>query len=122
MKKKNMISREEILDCIKKHSIYCNKKYSIFTMLKYNIDIEPTDVSFLLDKDYSEIQDAFLSPIKTVDEISILPSISMFQDLNELFILLREEEKTTHKNRNSTTRRVYIGSRHQKISRKQLKS
>jgi hypothetical protein len=77
-------------------------------MLKYNFDLEPTEVrNFLLNKeDYS-----FLSIVKEVDEIAWNRTISMFHDLNDLFIIFYENEKIkTEKKDTKKTKRIYLTS------------
>jgi len=132
--KNNIISREAIIGILKKNHIKDDKKYTIMSMLKYNIDLEPIDIrNFLLDETYEETidigmennnDDSFLSIVKNVDEINWNKTISMFQDLNNLFIIFYENPKVkenTHKISNSNrygpnkgsssskTKRIYFG-------------
>ena len=83
------------------------------TMLKYNLDLEPTDVrNFLLKKTYSSDQD-YLSVVKDVDEITWNRTISMFQDLNNLFIIFYENEKIKMQQQKidaAKTKRIYFNS------------
>jgi hypothetical protein len=85
----NIISQEEVLDIIHRHSLFHGKQYLILSILKYNIDLEPIDVrDFLL----NPTGNSFLSPVNTVHSIPLNKTISMFQDLNNLTILFREAD------------------------------
>jgi hypothetical protein len=132
LKTPNIISKESIIEILKRNSINDNKKYTITTLLKYNIDLEPADIrSFLLNRDHNneyENNDEFLSVVKNIDDIYWNKTISMFQDLNNLFIIFYENTKIKENNIKSnnnastqkTTKRVYFGSlsSHKKTLRK----
>jgi len=91
----NIISKEEIIEILKKNSIIENKKFKIITILKYNLDLEPLEVrKFLLNNDNNTNTDnSYLSVIKSITEIKWEKSISMFQDLNNLIIIFYENNK-----------------------------
>lgn len=78
------------------------KTYSIFSILKYNFDVDPTDInSFLKNKtDNSK----FINKINHLNDITWNKTISMFQDINELFLFFREKNNTS----NNTTKKIYI--------------
>jgi hypothetical protein len=98
------------------------------TMLKYNFDLEPNDVrSFLLND--VENDSSYLSIIKDVDEIAWNKTISMFQDLNNLFIIFYENEKIKMQQKSDTpkTKRIYFSpntslNNHSKTLKKKLKT
>ena len=48
MSKPNYITREEILEMLKKNSIDNDKRYSLLSMLKYNIILEPDNINLYL--------------------------------------------------------------------------
>jgi hypothetical protein len=98
-------------------------------MLKYNFDLEPTEVrNFLLNNnnDYPD----YLSVVKDVDEIAWNRTISMFQDLNNLFIIFYENEKIKmqqQKTDATKTKRIYFNANsylnsHNKTLKKKLKT
>jgi hypothetical protein len=95
----NCLSREEFISIFKKYS---KKTYSIFSILKYNFDVDPTDInSFLKNKtDNSK----FINKINHLNDITWNKTISMFQDINELFLFFREKNNTS----NNTTKKIYI--------------
>ena len=113
MKTPNCISREEILEILKKNSITDNKRYMVLSIVKYNIDIGPSDINFFLKPSKNADAD-FLTNIKNIDAIPLEKSISMFQDLNDIFIIFSEiTKKKEHRgnssnNTNTNTKRIYI--------------
>jgi len=88
LKSKNVISKEEIIEILIKNKIQKNTKYSMMTMLKYNFDLDPIEIrGFLLDQ---SVDFTYLSVINNIDDIKLEKTISMFQDLNNLFIIFYE--------------------------------
>jgi hypothetical protein len=108
MSKPNHITREEILEILKKNSIDNDKKYSLLSILKYNIILEPNDVKFYLnDKNTQE----YLSVIKNIDEVAFNKSINMFHDLNDLILIFYEKSQELKKpDANNTTKKIYLRS------------
>ena len=86
----NIISKEEIIEILKKNSIIENKKFKIITILKYNLDLEPLEVrKFLLNNDNNTNTDnSYLSVIKSITEIKWEKSISMFQAVSYTHLTL----------------------------------
>ena len=88
MGKPNLISREEILRILKRASVDTDRRYSLLSILRYNIDLEPAHLNtYLKNKNKNSISYNFLTSIKNIDSISFQPTISLFHDLNNLFIL-----------------------------------
>lgn len=116
----NYLSREELLGILKKYSTYNDIKYSVMSILKYNIDLDPTDVKFFLNTELSNLPCAyeFLKPIKNIDAISFNKTITMFQDLNDLFIIFYEKDKTHTIMRENMTKKIYISNSHKKTLKK----
>jgi hypothetical protein len=122
----NYITREEILYILKKHTIMDDKKYSIFSLLRYNITLNPEDVPKYLNqsKDIQDFQEnqPFLTNIKNIDTIFFEKTISIFQDLNDLFFILREnipqptvsirKENQQINTHNKNTKKVFIKHSH----------
>jgi len=108
LKQPNNISREEIIEIIKKNSCFIDKSYSVLSILKYNFDIEPSDVPFYAKERISKVNDEskFLTLVKNIDDIPLNQTIFMFQDLNEIIIIFYE--KTYHKNKITLTKKIYI--------------
>jgi hypothetical protein len=130
MKTPNVISREEIIGILKRNNNQNKKTFHMMTILKYNIDLEPLEVrKFLLDKDKGKIDDfQYLSVIKYVDEIHWNKSITMFHNINNLYIIFYENVDTTNtqkdNNAKNKTKRVYMTSvslsHHNKTLRKTI--
>ena len=116
----NYISREEVIGLLKKNTMYDSLKYHVMCILKFNINIEPLDVKFFL-KDNEAFH--FFTPIKNIDAITFEKSISMFHDLNKLFIVFYEKNITTRTPASSSilhnlTKKIQIYSNH---NRRKLK-
>jgi len=113
MKTPNYISRDEMIGILKKNSIINNKRYIVLSIVKYNINLEPSDIHFFL-KPSKHLDSTFLTSVTNIDAIPLEKSISMFQDLNDIFIIFSEtigkSTKIDTKSINNT-RRVYISKR-----------
>jgi len=116
LKQENMVSREELIHIIKKNSFKDQKRYTILSLLKYNIDLETTDVKHYLK---SVVPRNFLEVVKNIDNIPLKKTISMFQDLNTIFILFYEKTTHTNESNHQTTKKIYISNN--KTKKKQLK-
>ena len=113
----NKLSREELLGIFKTYSLQNNIKYSIMSILKYNIDIEPLDIKYFL-KTEAPDSFSFLTSIKNIDSISFNKTISMFQDLNNIFIIFYEKDKTHMITRENITKKIYLSNSHKKTIKK----
>jgi hypothetical protein len=106
----NILSRNEIIQILKRNSFMNNDRYKILSLIKYNINLEPENLNTFL-KSLNQQQDTmtFLSNIKNIDEIVWDKSIKMFKDLNELIIIFYREnkEKEEHQKLN-TTKKIYL--------------
>jgi len=88
LREKNKITKEELIGILKSHCFLDKKKHSISTILKYNIDLQPQDIrNFLIEKN----NETYLNVVRNIDDILLNRTISMFQDLNDLFILFYEK-------------------------------
>ena len=114
-KKPGVLSRDELLGLIKHNTIHNSVKYSLLSLLKYNIDFEPINLkTFLRSKD-KNIGNNYLQSVTNIDNIVFEKSISMFHDINNLFIIFINKLPTNNtfnnilavKNR-QMTKRVYI--------------
>jgi hypothetical protein len=110
---KNKITREELLGILKCNCFHNDNRYTVLSILKYNITLEPGEVENFL-KTSALI--SYLSVIKNIDTIHYDNTITMFQDLNDLFILFYEKPK---KNENSfQTKKIIISHPRKKTLRK----
>lgn len=117
LNEQNFLSREEMLGLLKKYSYQNDIKYSVMSILKYNIDIEPLDIkNFLNTKNINDY--SFLTPIKNIDSVPFNKTISMFHDLNNIFIIFYEKDKTHMITREHMTKKVYLSNSHKKTIKK----
>jgi hypothetical protein len=108
MSKPNYITREEILEILKKNSVDNDKRYSLLSILKFNIVLEPYDINLYLNNKI--IQD-YLSVIKNIDEVVFDKSINMFHDLNDLILIFYEKSLELKKqNADNKTKKIYLRS------------
>lgn len=108
MSKPNSISRDEILEILKKNTVDNDKRYSLLSILKYNIVLEPDDIKFYLNNTSRE---EYLSVIKNIDSVVFNKSISMFHDLNDLILIFYEKSLEFKKpDANNTTKKIYLRS------------
>lgn len=110
----NYISREEILGILKKNCKSTdNKRYTVLSILKYNINIDPRDVQDFL-RTSKNNDNEYLKSLSNIDAVSLDPSISMFQDLNEIIIIYYEktsdDKNTAFARASSQTKRIYLKS------------
>ena len=119
MSRPNYITREEIIEILKKNSIDSNKRYSLLSILKYNIVLEPEDVKPYLSNGHSK---EYLSVIKNIDNIVFDKSINMFHDLNDLIFIFFENSTELKKQHYNATKKIYLRSlsRNRKTIRKQI--
>ena len=117
-KKPGVLTRDELLGIIKHNTVHNSVKYSLLSLLKYNIDFEPIHLkTFLRSKDRN-IGNNYLQSVTNIDNIVFEKSISMFHDINNLFIIFIDKSPMPTLNNliNNTpaiknrqmTKRVYI--------------
>jgi hypothetical protein len=111
-KVKNILPKEEIIYLIQKYrnSKNTRKKYSLLSIIKYNIDLEPLDIKYYIQHPYN-----FLQSLNSIDSITFEKTISMFQDLNQLFIFFYEKELRREKH-NQTKKIILSEERKHKIT------
>ncbi len=118
---KGILCREEIVGLIKRNSIIDigkikekADKYSLMSILVFNINIEPENLkTFFKNNKTNDKRDnksdpcigsQFLNSIKTIDTIVFDKSISMFHDINNLYLVFAK--KSELKKRAATKRRA----------------
>ena len=105
----NYISREEILQILKRCTIDNDKNYSLLSIIKYNITLEADDIKNFLLNTNEEIN--FLNIVKNIDAITFEKTINMFQDLNDLIFIFYEKSKELKTvNPNNSTKKIYLRS------------
>jgi len=127
LKTPSTLYKEELLHIIKNNCFMNGQKYSLLGILKYNIDIDPSNLKHLLKyTNKQDINNPFLTSVKNIDTIKFEKSITMFHDINEIFVLFHQlicipKNKKTDPHSNYT-KKIYIYSKTNKITkRKQYK-
>ena len=101
------LSRDSLIYFIKNNRKLNNVTYKLHSILKFNITISPEDVV----DDYWD--NNYLTQEKHMSDIEFSDTISVFQDINSLFILF---SYPTHSNRN--TKKVYITNTNNRKTRR----
>jgi hypothetical protein len=116
----NFISREEILQILKKNSDTNERRYKLLTILKYNITLDADDIKDFLK---STNNDVFLTVVKNIDAITFEKTINMLQDLNDLiFIFYEKSDELKKPNPNNITKKLHlIPNTRKKTIKKQYK-
>jgi hypothetical protein len=103
----NYISREEILQILKKSSIEDERKYTLLSLLKYNITMDADDVQKFIINESEER--SYLSIIKNIDAVPFDKTISMMHDLNDLILVFYEKsQELKEKCVNNLTKKIYL--------------
>jgi len=117
----NLITREEILQILKKSSYVNEINYSLLSILRYNNTLDVDDIINLIK--YPDNDRNFLSIIKNIDAISFEKTINMFHDLNDLILIFYEKSlELKKKNPDICTKKIYIrGNSYKKTIKKRYK-
>ncbi len=120
LSKPNYISREEILQILKKSSIEDERKYTLLSLLKYNITMDADDIQKYISSDEER---TYLSIIKNIDSVPFDRTISLMHDLNDLILVFYEKShELKEKNTNNLTKKIYLReNKNKKTIKKQYK-
>jgi hypothetical protein len=80
-------------------------------IVKYNIAIEPSDVKYIFTE---KTHNQYIHETTKIDTVSFEDTISMFQDLNEIFIFFRDTSGESSGHSKTVKLRSKISSRHKK--------
>ena len=114
-----VIKKEELLTMITHNMVSNDVKYRLLSILKYNINFDPLHLRTFLKPKNDIIGSSFLSQIDTIDTIKLDKSISMFHDINDIFILFCEKDNTVERVDRFTKKRNVNANN--KTKRKQYK-
>jgi hypothetical protein len=108
METPNLISKEEIIKLLKNNiNTREIKKYTISSLLQYNVDIETGEYAENYLNENYQMDNLNLLPflyiIKEIRNIYWKPSLPVFKELNELFIIYYENLEIKN---NNITRRI----------------
>ena len=110
---KNLLKKHHLLSIINKQK---NKSGNIklLAMLKYNIDLETDNVGSYLKQ--STDPNLFLEQLKSIDDIPFKQSITMFEDLNSLFLIFIQSDV----NKFNQTKRIILHSKQKKTKKRKV--
>ncbi|HIF48725.1 MAG TPA: hypothetical protein EYQ68_02345 [Cytophagales bacterium] len=106
--KNSTMYKEKLLYLLRTNSIFNDIRYSLLTIHQYNIDLLPEEVLLYLKspKNYNFFNKISISDIKFQD------TISLFQDLNSIYIVYKERKKKL-----KDTKRIYSKKRNNKTKK-----
>jgi len=117
LKSPNIITCGELIKILKFNNKEMDKYYKISTMCLYNVSIEADNIKKIKEED-------FLVNINHINDVIIEPTINILQDLNELLIIFKENEK---RNNRVKSKKIHIkinnglnGSKNNKTRKKIL--
>jgi hypothetical protein len=127
MSRPNYISREEILQILKKSVTDDDRRYSLLSILKYNITLDAEEIKkFVLHEDIQDnVERNYLKIVKNIDAIGLEKTINMLHDLNDIILIFYEKSNELKVvNPHTSTKKIYLrslSSNNKKTIRKQYK-
>lgn len=125
LREPNKISKEEMLHIIKERRTLDKKRYNMVSVAKYNIDLSPHHIKSFIKTPLSKgTSNPFLTALNQIETVHFNKTITMFQDMNELFITYYDtkpggDASTPHR---AITKRVrYTPNRNKTIKNNDLK-
>lgn len=123
LKTPGLLQKEELLGIIKYNLCLNQMRYSLLSILKFNINLEPVHLKTFLRNKKPNIGDKFLTSIKNLDTIKFDKSITLFHDINEVFILFNKKKISSMDNFDkqylfNRTKKIYIKPKSKKMTKK----
>lgn len=117
------IKKEDLIYTIKQNNSHHNRKYGVFSIIQYNYHIDQEDILDYLretkeiycskyetekdkHKDILELNDDYLIYHNALNDIYFKPTITLFHQLNSLYILYYERSR--EKGKQNTTKKIQI--------------
>ena len=129
LKSYNIVSKDEILSMINSHSCVGDIKYKLLSLLTYNINITHNELKGFLETDLDDpSKDNFLHSLSTLEDITLVPSIQLFHDINSIVIVYYEKPEAAKvksndpKTKHNTTKKVFINTGSGTASNKKKKT
>lgn len=108
LRNNGVVSREELIRLIQRHQW---PTYKLLALLRYNVNLNADEVSdFIHRVDLDSYAGRFLTSEKGLNDIPFPNTISIFNDLNTLFLIFREKNSSTTNSSSSTTRKIKLYS------------
>ena len=99
----NLITKEELINIIKKNRNNNNIRYNAVNILKHHVNLGFEDIPFYINNEETFLKVAKLKTIK------FKPTIKMFQNLNSIFLLFNENfVKLKQNNPHSNTKKIIL--------------
>jgi hypothetical protein len=105
----SVLEKRNLILLLKKYMYFNKKKYRPISIIKYNITIPPKDIDYYI-KNSEEFE--FIEPKTSIEDITFKETITLFHDINTIYIVFHEQNK-------GNTKKVFIKSN--KLSRRKTK-
>jgi hypothetical protein len=94
----SILTKEQLIKIIKDKQKLNNIKYKLFSIVRYNIDLQPDEINDFIkvsdtDTDTDNYNNRFLKDEKNIDDIYFTNTITIFQDLNAVYLIFKELKK-----------------------------
>lgn len=93
-----ILSKFDLSLLLKNNVKYNNMKFAPISLLKYNVDVEPENVSNFI-KNNEKYN--FLTVEKHIQDLKWNDSITLFKDMNSLYIIFYEKNKKKEEKKNT---------------------
>ena len=120
----NIVPKEELFKTIVKNKSIKNVNYKLNCLFKYNYTIDPYNVITFLKNKSPVILDpnnSYLYPITSIENVPFNKTITMFQDLNSIYIIYKKtsynDNTKTNVSNNNITKRLHIKQHNRKTRR-----
>ena len=95
------LPREQLIALIKANQHVNTLKYKLFSLLRYNINLLPEEIPDFIAYNatdphphpHNSYSQRFLTPEAFIQDIYFVDTISIFQDLNALYLIFKEDER-----------------------------
>ena len=94
LRPQNILPYSVLLDLIHTHTEGFAHEFDF--LIKYNVTLDPSDVKYIIKRDY---HDTYIHETSRIDSLVFENTISMFQDLNEVFIFFRDKPVSSSNNK-----------------------
>jgi hypothetical protein len=128
-KKPGILYKEELIGLIKRHTVHNSIKYSLLSLLKFNIDFEPIHLKTFIRTTDKNVGKQFLQSLTNIDNIVFEKSITLFHDINNLYIIFMDKTDDSSdsinnhnyiSHRHKTTKKIYINSLRKQTKRNHM--
>lgn len=130
-KKPGILYKEELIGLIKRHTVHNSIKYSLLSLLKFIIDFEPIHLKTFIRTPDKNVGTQFLQSLSNIDNIVFEKSITLFHDINNLYIIFidKNDDSTSRpqslsgnhmSQRHKTTKKIYINYLRKQTKRNQM--